>query len=660
MVPMANTKKFYVTTPIYYATAAPHLGTLYSTVLADVVARWKKLCGNEVFFLTGTDEFGQKVAQAAAEAGMDPQTFVDGFIGAYKDLWKAYEIDYSQFMRTTSPYHVKAVQGWIKKLIDKGDIYKGEYQGWYCIPDETFLNEKDIVGMEKRRAGSPEDHDVALAKADAPPCVSCGRPTVRVSEVCYFFRLSAYQDRLLEFYKNHPDFIMPQERFAEVISFVKGGLQDLSISRTTLTWGVPFPDDDAHVTYVWADALNNYITAIGYGQEGREAEFKKWWPADLQVMGKDIVRFHAIHWPAFLMAAELPMPHHLLVHGWIKVGDQKMSKSLGNVINPNELLSKYGADAIRYYLLKQLAITQDGQFSIADLEQKITSDLANDLGNLLNRMSVLAEKNGLLTLQPGVWQEQEIELHKKALETIKEFKREMDRGYFHMALAAVWKYVSAVNGYFHACEPWKLGKTNPERCATVLSATAHGLHTIATLLWPVMPTKMEELFAALGCTFEINGDTIAALENNSWNKVFTMHKIDPLFQKPEVKDEPVTAVIVTPELPATPEISIEDFMKIELRVGTIEACTEVKGSEKLLRLEADFGPHGKRIVFSGIKKSYAPEQLIGKQGVFVFNLKPRKMMGELSHGMLLAAGDTDDTVVIMSPSKEVPNGNLVK
>ena len=638
---MPDTKKFYVTTPIYYATAAPHLGTLYSTVLADVLARWKKICGNDIFFLTGTDEFGQKVAQAAHDAGVAPQLFVDGFIAAYKDLWKAYEIDYSYFMRTTAPFHTEAVQAWIKKLIDKGDIYKGEYQGWYCVPCETFLTEKDFV-----------------SGTDQPPCMSCNRPTKRVSEACYFFRLSSYQDRLLQFYTNNPDFIMPQERFAEVISFVKGGLQDFSISRTTLSWGVPFPDDDAHVTYVWADALNNYITAIGYAQKGKEELFKKWWPADIQVIGKDIVRFHAVYWPAFLMAADLPMPHHLLVHGWIKVGDAKMSKSLGNVINPHELLEKYGADAVRYYLVRQLAITQDGQFSIADLEQKITSDLANDLGNLLNRMSVLAEKNGLLSLQPGLWQEQEQILHTKALEMIAEFKKEMDRGYFHMALAAAWKYVSAVNGYFHACEPWKLGKTDPARCATVLSATAHGLYTIATILWPIMPKKMEQLFAALGCTFECNGDTIAALENNSWNKVFTMHTIDPLFKKPEPKEE--TPVVVPLQAETASDISIEDVIKVELRIGTIETCVEVKGSEKLLKLEVDFGPLGKRVIFSGIKKSYTPEQLLGKQGVFVFNLKPRKMMGELSHGMLLAAGDTDDTVVIMSPSKTVPNGKLVK
>lgn len=645
---MSENKKFYVTTPIYYATAAPHLGTLYSTVLADALARWHKLRGEDVYFLTGTDEFGQKVAQSAHDAGMEPQAFVDSFIGAYKKLWQEYEIDYSDFMRTTNQYHVKAVQSWLTALMEKGFIYKGAYEGWYCLPCETYLTEKDI-----------------LEKGDNPPCLSCNRPTRRVSEPCYFFKLSAFQDKLLKFYEEHPDFIVPHERYAEVISFVKGGLQDLSISRTTLNWGVPFPNDDAHVTYVWADALNNYITAIGYAQKDRQGDFTKWWPADVHVMGKDIVRFHAVYWPAFLMAADLPLPHHLLVHGWIKVGDNKMSKSLGNVINPVELLQTYGADAVRYYLLRQLAVTQDGQFSIADLEQKITSDLANDLGNLLNRMGVLAEKQGITKLSPGVWHKEEQELHAQSLKMIDDYVREMERGYFHMALAALWKYVGSVNSYFHALEPWKLAKHDPERFATVLSATCHGLHTIATLAWPIMPHKMEELLHALGCTFQVKGDKVSELRKEPWNKEFAVHTKDPLFQKPDMTKHAV-AEALTPAAPAhvipptSPEISIEDFVKIELRVGTIEACSVVPKSEKLLRLEVDFGAEGKRIIFSGIQKSYTPDQLVGKQGVFLFNLKPRKMMGEESHGMFLTVEDGQGLLSLVAPERIVPNGALLK
>ena len=458
---MANQKKFYVTTPIYYATAAPHLGTLYSTVLADALARWHKLSGDRVYFLTGTDEFGQKVAQSAQEAGMQPQAFVDSHIAAYKNLWAAYQIQYSDFMRTTNKYHVKAVQSWLTTLLEKGYVYKGAYEGWYCLPCETYLMEKDII-----------------EKTDNPPCISCKRPTRKVSEPCYFFKLSAFQDKLLKFYEEHPDFIIPNERYAEVISFVKSGLQDLSISRTTLTWGVPFPGDDAHVTYVWADALNNYITAIGYAQKDKEAEFATWWPADVHVMGKDIVRFHAVYWPAFLMAADLPVPHHLLVHGWIKVGDNKMSKSLGNAVDPYALLQAYGADAVRYYLLRQLAVTQDGQFSIEDLEQKITSDLANDLGNLLNRMVILAQKNNCTTIAAGAWKSEEKELQTLLQKMIEEVSIEMDRGYFHRAIGAIWKYVGSLNSYFHALEPWKLAKQDQERFKTVLSATCHGLYAV--------------------------------------------------------------------------------------------------------------------------------------------------------------------------------------
>ncbi len=638
---MAEKNKFYVTTPIYYATAAPHLGTLYSTVLADVAARWQKVRGNEVYFLTGTDEFGQKVAQAAQEAGKDPQTFVDSFIEAYKDLWGKYQIDYSQFMRTTNYFHVSAVQHWLRKLMEKGDVYKGAYEGWYCLPCETYITEKDFVPGTQN-----------------PACLSCERPTKWVSEPTYFFRLSAYQEKLLNFYESHPDFIIPRERYAEVISFVKAGLQDVSISRSTLTWGVPFPGDDAHVTYVWADALNNYITAIGYGQEERKDFFKKWWPADMQVMGKDILRFHAVYWPAFLMAAGLPQPHHLLVHGWIKVGDYKMSKSRGNAIDPQELLKTYGADAVRYYLLRQLAITQDGQFGIDDLEQKITSDLANDLGNLLNRMVVLAEKQGAMIIPAGAWQHGEHELQKKATQMLEEVRHEMERGYFHVALSGAWKFVAAVNSYFHLQEPWKLAKVDPARFATVLSATAHSLHTLAYVLWPVMPQKMEQLVAALGCTIDLGGDRITQLKNEPWNRTFAMHKTDPLFQKPEPKTPDTQPAVPAPV--GSSDVSIEDVIKVELRVGTVEQCIVVPDSEKLLRLEVDFGDVGKRVIFSGIRKSYTPEQLIGKQAVFVFNLKPRKMMGEQSCGMLLTAEDAQGRLAFVAPERLVPNGKVLK
>ena len=383
-----NQEKFYVTTPIYYVTAKPHLGSLYSTLLADVVARWNKLKGKRTFFLTGTDEYGQKVALQAEKAGKQPQEFVDSFIPAYKELWADYEIVYNHFIRTTDEDHVKAVQQWITMLIAKGDIYKAFYEGWYCTHCETFVTEKEI------------DPQGVYGADSGPACPSCARPTKAVSEETYFFRLSAYQDKLLKFYKENPTFVVPKERLNEVINFVESGLKDLSISRTTISWGIPFPGDAKHVTYVWADALNNYITGIGYGNQLREKDFHQWWPADLHILGKDIIRFHAIFWPAFLMASGLPLPKQLLVHGWITVDNQKMSKSFGNVIDPVELLQKYGADQVRYYLVRQMAVNQDGNFSITDLEQRITADLANDLGNLLNRMTALAEKFDAMVINP--------------------------------------------------------------------------------------------------------------------------------------------------------------------------------------------------------------------------------------------------------------------
>lgn len=627
-----------MTTPIYYATATPHLGTLYSTVLADIAARWNKIQGKDVFFLTGTDEFGQKVAQAAEKVNKDPKVFVDQFIPAYKALWKKYEIDYSHFIRTTDDYHVKAIQKWLGDLEQKGDIYKGAYEGWYCTPCETYLTEKDFEEGTKN-----------------PACVSCERSTQWVSEPCYFFKLSAYQDRLLKFYEDNPNFITPKERFAEVISFVKGGLQDLSISRTTLSWGVPFPNDKDHVTYVWADALNNYITGIGYGQEGKEEQFKKWWPADMQVLGKDIVRFHAIFWPAFLMASDLPLPKQLLVHGWIKMGDHKMSKSRGNSVDPQELYKEYGPDSVRYYLARQLSIAQDGQFTVADLEQKITSDLANDLGNLLQRMVSLASKNQVTEVTSGQWRDEEIDLQEHAREMIDAFKREMERGYYHMALSHLWKFVNGVNAYFHACEPWKLAKTDQEKFMTVLSATCHSLKIIATMLWPVMPEKTEELFKRLGYTFEINGDKVSELIEGKWNKNFKLQTGDALFVKPEPKQQ---------EEPATQKesyINIEDFIKVDLRVGTIKECEIVEKSDRLLKSQVDLGPElGIRQIFSGIKEWYKPEELIGKQVIVVANLKPRKMMGEESQGMITLADGDNGKPTLISPVIPLPNGAKLK
>ena len=515
---MMQTKNtFYVTTPIYYVTARPHLGSLYTTLLADVVSRWNKLQGKELFFLTGTDEHGQKIVQAAQKAGKEPKEFVDNFIPIYKEVWDMYEIVYNHFVRTTDEYHKSGAQYFIKQLLEAGAIYSGLYEGWYCTPCETFVT--DEVVKKQVKAG--------------PACPSCQRLTSYVSEKTYFFKLSAYQDRLLQFYRDNPDFITPKERFNEVISFVESGLKDLSISRTTVQWGVPFPDDPTHTIYVWVEALCNYITAIGYGNAEKKAQFNHWWPANLHIIGKDIVRFHAVYWPAFLMAVGLPLPKQILVHGWIKVNKQKMSKSLGNVVDPVLLCDTYGAEPVRYFLLRQIPVNQDGEFSAGDLERRIEADLANDLGNLLQRMTSLAQKYDILEVQaPKIWSQHSLKLRGESWNAIEDVKSYMQDYMFHLALARLWQFIKQVNVYFHKQEPWKLATKNDVQFLEVLAATCHSLHVISVLLWPVMPHKMEELLASLGIVFKLENNTLKNLELGVWNKRFMVKKIPPLFIKP--------------------------------------------------------------------------------------------------------------------------------
>lgn len=518
---MVKQKKYYVTTAIYYVTARPHLGSLYSTLLADVVARWQKLYGKKVFFLTGTDEHGQKIVQAAQKVGKEPKKFIDSFIPSYKDVWSKYNISYNYFIRTTDKNHIHGAQQLIKTLLHKGDIYKDHYKGWYCTPCETFVTEKEST---------------LIKKDQGPKCPSCVRQTIMLVEETYFFKLSAYQDKLLKFYKKNPDFIVPKERAQEVISFIESGLKDLSISRTTVKWGVPFPNDPKHTIYVWAEALANYITAIGYGQKNKQEEFNFWWPADLHVIGKDIVRFHAIYWPAFLMAADLPLPKRLLVHGWIRVNEQKMSKSLGNVIDPIELFKAYGAEPVRFYLLRHLSITHDSEFSTGDLERCIESDLANDLGNLLNRMVGLAKKYGVIEISiQKIWSKESIGLRDECWSTIDDYAQYMEDCLFHLALTRLWKFIKQVNIYFHEQEPWKLAKSDKDRFLEVLSATAHSLRVIAILLWPVLPDKMLVLLGSLGVEFTFDNNTIQNLKCEPWNKSFLLKKIPTLFEKPSTK-----------------------------------------------------------------------------------------------------------------------------
>lgn len=639
-------KRFYITTPIYYVTAKPHLGSLYSTLIADVLARYQRLCGRDTYFLTGTDEHGQKVAQAAAQANVSPQEFVDSFIPAYTDCWRQYGIEYNQFIRTTDTAHVQRAQAFVAKLEEAGYMYKAAYEGWYCTPCETFLTDKDIQTTE------------------APLCPSCSRATVWVSEDTYYFKLSAFQEPLLKFYAENPDFITPKERFNEVMRFVESGLKDLSISRTTVPWGVKFPRDEKHTIYVWVEALCNYITAVGYGDAELMKQFNTCWPADLQVLGKDIVRFHAVYWPALLMAAGLPVPHRLLVHGWITVDHQKMSKSLGNVVDPLALHAHYGADPVRYYLMKHMPVTHDGNFSIADLEQTITADLANTLGNLFNRASVLAQtiSQGVVAVSQPFSSDAQKVLDGEAV-CIGEYQRYMEQGLLHLALQSVQTYLHSLNQYFHATAPWKLAKTDRDAALEVLAVIARGLHAAALLLWPVMPRVMVQLLNALSIdTHSISALRFEALEHAAPH-AYTYAVISPLFIKPELKKitEPkMEKLVETKPVVETPAITIEDLVKVQLAVGTITSAEAVEKSDKLIKLSVDFGAHGVRQILTGLRLHHKPEVLAGIQAVFVLNLKPRMMMGLESHGMLLTAADEQGVPQPVKPVVAVPNGAVLK
>lgn len=652
----SSNRTFYVTTPIYYLTARPHLGSLYSTVLADVAARWHRVRGDRTFFLTGVDEHGQKVAQAAHAVGQVPQAFVDSLIAPFKDAWRTYNLDYTHFIRTTDPHHIAAVQTWVRDVIKRGDIYRATYEGYYCTPCETFVLDRD--------AGS-----------EAPNCPSCGRGTVLITEPCYFFKLSAYQDRLLAWYQEHPDLIVPRERINEVRSFVESGLKDLAISRsrTSVSWGVPFPDDPSQVVYVWADALTNYISAVGYGDAQRHQEFTQWWPAQLQVMGKDIIRFHLIYWPAFLMAAGLPLPERFLVHGWIKVGDAKMSKSLGNVVDPLVLHERYGTDAIRYYLTRYLAVTHDAPFSIEDLETRINADLADSLGNLVQRLVSLAHARSCATVKaPMQWAARELQLFEQLAALMHEMADEMESYLFHRAYAAVWRGVALINAYVHEQQPWKLPADQHEKLETVLCAAAHATAVLSVLIWPVMPRKMEDLLAQFGLSWEGMRDALAhhgfgmplgTLQVITFNKGPVLFpKIEKVEEEKKMEQPKVHEQSTAQAVPEVPKnITINEFAQVELRVGTILEVEEVPKSEKLYKLTVDFGPEiGQRTICSGVRAHFTRNELRGKQGVFVANLAPRAMMGIPSQGMMLFAEDAAGKLQLVSPSGLVSNGTKLR
>ncbi len=620
-------KKFYVTTPIYYVNDVPHLGHAYTTIAADVLARYKRLKGYEVFFLTGTDEHGQKIEKSAKAKGMTPKELADSVVVNFKRLWERFDISYDHFIRTTDDYHEKVVQEIFQRLYDKGDIYLGEYEGWYCTPCESFWSKSQLV---------EEKH-----------CPDCGRPVERLREKSYFFRLSAYQDKLLQFYEENPDFVLPEFRMNEVKAFVKQGLEDISISRTTFRWGVPVPFDDEHVIYVWFDALFNYISGVGYGTD--DEKFKKFWPADVHIIGKDILRFHAIYWPAFLMAAGFELPKRVFAHGWWTVEGRKMSKSLRNVVDPNRLIDMYGADAVRYFLLREVPFGLDGDFSHKALIHRINGDLANDLGNLLYRVLTMTIKYaGGKVPAPTENRDTELEeLAKRVLERVDEY---LNRQAFNRALEAIWELIRAANKYVDVKAPWTLNKEDKkEELGNVLYNLLEPLRLVGVMLYPFMPSKMGEMLAQLGCGSEPKEEDL------NWGRMQVgaeVAKGKPLF--PKVEEEKIVKEIekevaeVEKKEEAIPEISIEDFAKLNIIVAQVVEAERVPKTDKLLKLVVDTGTE-KRTVVAGIGAHYKPEELVGKKVLYLSNLKPKKLRGIMSCGMILAASKGEELYLPVLP-----------
>jgi methionyl-tRNA synthetase len=685
--------KFYLTTPIYYANSRPHVGSAYTTIVCDVIARYKRMCGYDVAYVTGTDEHGVNIERAAEKAGITPQQLVDKNEKIFRDLWKLLGIDFpsKHFVRTTSPEHTRAVQALVKRTFERDKalpenqraIYKGKYEGRYCIYDNLYVSD------------TPEPI----------PCPTCGRPTELVSEENYFFRLTAYEDRLEEFYKANPQFVVPDFRFNEIKSFVAAGLRDISISRKTIKWGVPWPGDPDHVFYVWYDALTSYMTGVGFGRSGAEGdadpEFKKYWPADIHAMGKEIIRFHAVYWPAFLMAAGLPLPRQIIAHGWLLFEQEKMSKSKGNVAYPEPIVKVLGNDALRYYLLRETVFGQDGNFSREALITRYNADLANGLGNLASRVLALVEtccEGRIPDFHPmfdretqGAWTSPEIE--EKRRRFVEQISAAYDRYDFSEVTESIWQIVANWGDqYLAQNKPWEKAKDPSLRwhVDSILNLALKTLRAVVILAYPIIPEATKRIWVQLGETDILADQRIDQVKWGDLKPGTRIGKIEPVFPRADKKEamekieameneirNPSTPPPAAPEAPAASsaagaapaaapapaanaKITIDDFAKVELKVGIVKSAERIQGADKLLKIMVDIGDETRQVL-AGIALAYAPEDLVGRKVVVVSNLAPRKMRGQESNGMLLAASaGPDGKPVLCTFAEDIPPGSKVR